>query len=88
MENTNGYTSTASRMESADSSREADVVPVFRDAIEFAEACIERAISQLTYGRRQEAEGAIELLKDAQKGFLAYRLAAREGQQGSEGMDG
>lgn len=80
MENIDGNTGTAGRVEPADSSSAADAVPIFGDPIEFVEACIERALDRLTYGRRQEAEEASGLLKDAQAGLLAYRRATGQRQ--------
>jgi len=82
MENTDGNASTPGRMESADGSSEADAVPIFGDPLEFVEACLERAIDRLTYGRRQEAEEGLGILKDAQAGILAHRRATGKRKQG------
>lgn len=59
--------SPAVRVESADSSRAPDdQFGVWNDdPLRFAQEFLERAQDRLRYGRRQEAEEALELLKDA-----------------------
>lgn len=88
MENTDGNTSAPGGLESANSGSADNAVEFFGDALEFAEARIAKAVAQLKYGRRQEAEEALRILQDAQAGILAHRRATGEGQQSSEGMDG
>ena len=74
-----GDTSSPVGLESADSSGEADAVEFLGHPLDHAATCIERAQDQLRYGRRQEAEGALILLKDAQ---ACIRLA----RQGADGQ--
>src|SRR6188474_1013326 len=63
MENTSGNSDTSGGLESANSGSAADDLDGIRsaDPLALAQTCIERAIDQLTYGRRQEAESALLL---------------------------
>lgn len=75
MENINGDASAPVRLESADAgSEDPDLIGVsWSDPLEFAETCIERAQDSLCYGRRQEAEQALLLLKQARFAIQAAR---------------
>lgn len=89
MENTDGNTSAPGGVESADGGSSNDAGGIQSGhPLAVAQENITRAIEQLTYGRRQEAEGAICLLKDAQACLQFYRRTPREGIEGGEGVDG
>lgn len=77
MENTDGNASTAGGMEPADSSSAAADLDGIQssDPLAVAEAHLERAESQLRYGRRQEAESALDLIAAAQECIAEARSA-------------
>ncbi len=80
MENNDGNAGTTVGLESADSSSTAVDQPGIQVGcpIDHAEAEIERAIDQLTYGRRQEAEAAIAHLTQALF-YVRFAKAPRQG---------
>lgn len=84
MENTDGNTSPAVRVESADSSGAPAALDGIQvgDPLAIAEESVARALDRLRYGRRQEAEGAIDQLKEALACIKFARLPAGERQQG------
>jgi hypothetical protein len=90
METTNGNAGAPVRLESADGSSEAvdQLGLVVGNPLDIAKGHIARTIDQLTYGRRQEAESAIALLREAQSLLEFATSATGEGQQGREGLDG
>jgi len=79
MENTDGNASPPGGLESADSRSPADAGIVSRHPLAEAQEHLARAKDQLTYGRRQEAEGALLLIEEASKLIAFYRNASEEG---------
>lgn len=69
METTDGNTSPAGRLESANGSSSAtDLAGLsLSERIDLAQTLIERAQDRLRYGRRQEAEEAISFLTEARE---------------------
>jgi len=82
MENIDGNTSTAVGVESADSSSAGNAGIISGHPLDVAAENLARARDQLTYGRRQEAEGALRLIEDAQACIVFYRRSIGEGIEG------